>query len=219
MKINTALCCLVLAAFSGQAQTSADLPAIDACARALPFPGEQDIVKITDSLTGRYDTDLKKARAVFVWITENIAYDCGGKNRLAAEPETAVHPLYYTQLQLGNIMKTRRTRCDGYAFLFKLMCRLAGVYATVQEGYARFDGEKVNPATVEPNHAWNAVCLDGEWFETDLTAAAGQCEGGSFQKERRDEYFQMSPQLIERLYIPINDKRRSDNSGRVILKF
>ena len=83
----------------------------------------------------------------------------------------------------------------------------------------RFDGEKVNPDTVEPNHAWNAVCLDGEWFETDLTAAAGQCEGGSFQKERRDEYFQMSPQLIERLYIPINDKRRSGNSGRVILKF
>lgn len=199
-------------------QTS-DFQAIDAYARSLPFRGEKDIVRITDSLTGRFESDLEKGRAVFAWITEHITYDCGKENRLEKEPEEAVHPLYYTQQQLELIMKTRRTRCDGYAFLFKIMCRLSGIYATTCEGYARLDGEKVDPATVEPNHAWNAVCYNGEWYESDLTAAAGWCENRRFRKEPRDAYFRMSDKLIERQYIPVEDRRRSDNSGRIILKF
>jgi len=196
-----------------------DLAAIDAYARSLPFRGERDIIRITDSLTGRYDTDLEKGRAIFAWITEHISYDCSKQNRVEAEPGEAVHPLYYTQQQLELIMKTRRTRCDGYSFLFRVMCKLAGVYATTMEGYARFAGGRVNAATVEPNHAWNAVCYDGNWYETDLTAAAGQCEGGQFHRELGEEFFQMSEKLLERLYIPIWDSRRTDNSGRIILKF
>lgn len=196
-----------------------DFSAIDAYARSLPFRGEKDIIRITDSLTNLFPTDMEKGRAIFIWITENIAYDCGSQNRLEAEPATAVHPLYYTQQQLERIMKTRRTRCDGYAFMFRLMCRLAGIYATTREGYARFEGRKIDPATVEPNHAWNAVCYDGTWYETDLTAAAGQCDGGQFRRERREEYFLMTEQLLQRLYLPIEDGRHSNNSGRIILKF
>lgn len=196
-----------------------DFIVIDAYARSLPFRGEKNILLITDSLTGRLATDLEKGRSIFVWITEHIAYDCGRQNRVEAEPDEAAHPLYYTQQQLDLILKNRRTRCDGFAFLFRLMCRLAGVYASTMEGYARFAGERVNAATVEPNHAWNAVCYDGEWHETDLTAAAGQCEGGSFRRDRREEFFQMNEKLLERLYVPIWDDRRTDNSGRIILKF
>ena len=196
-----------------------DFSAIDSYARSLSFSGEKDIIRITDSLTNRFNTDLEKGRAIFAWITGHISYDCGSQNRLRAEPEEAVHPLYYTQQQSELIMKTRRTRCDGYAFMFRLMCRLAGIYATTREGYARFAGGKADPATVEPNHAWNAVCYDGLWYETDLTAASGHCEGGQFSRERREEFFLMDEKLLERLYIPIEDSRHSNNSGRVILKF
>jgi len=196
-----------------------DFAAIDSWAASLPFRGEKDIVLITDSLTNRFESDLEKGRAIFVWLTEHIAYDCGKENRLEVEPEEAVHPLYYTQQQLELIMSRRRTRCDGYAFMFKIMCRLAGIYATTLEGYARFDGRKVDPATVEPNHAWNAVCLDGEWRELDLTAASGQCDSGQFRRARREEFFQINEKTLERLYIPIDDERSTHNSGRVILKF
>lgn len=219
MKRGSIIACFVLAFNGGWAQPMSDFSAIDAYARSLPFRGEKDIILITDSLTGRFDTDLEKGRAIFIWITENIAYDCGSRNRLEAEPEEASHPLYYTQQQLGLIMKTRRTRCDGYAFMFRLMCRLAGIYATTREGYARFAGGRVDAATVEPNHAWNAVCYDGEWYETDVTASAGHCEGGQFRRERDEAYFRMSEKMVERLYIPIEDGRHSNNSGRIILKF
>jgi len=214
----TAACFLLLAANRCPAQ-SPDFSAVDAYARSLPFPGDKDIIRLTDSLTNRFGSELEKGRAVFIWITENIAYDCGSENRVQSEPEEAVHPLYYPQQQLASILRTRRTRCDGFSFLFKLMCRLAGIYAPVQEGYARFEGGNVDPEKVLPNHAWNAVCYDGAWYETDLTAAAGRCDGGRFSRGLREEFFRMTPELVERLYIPIRDSRRSDNSGRIILKF
>lgn len=196
-----------------------DFSVVDAHARSLPFHGEKDLVRITDSLTNRFETDLEKGRAIFTWLTEHIAYDCGQQNRLEAEPEATVHPHYYAHQQVGLILKRRRTRCEGYAFMFKTMCRLASVYATTREGYARFDGRKVDPAIVEPNHAWSAACFDGEWFEMDLSAAAGQCSGGQFRRERREEFFLLNEKTLERLYIPIEDGRHSNNSGRIILKF
>lgn len=218
MKIRSVIAFLVLAANGAWAQPY-DFSGVDAYARSLSFRDEKDIIRITDSLTGRFESELEKGRAIFTWITEHITYDCGSENRLDKEPEEAVHPLYYTQQQLELIMKTRRTRCDGYAFMFKLMCRLSGIYATTREGYARFNGGKVDPATVMPNHAWNAVCYDGEWYETDLTAAAGWCDNRRFRKEPREAYFQMSDKLIEQQYIPVDDHRSSHNSGRIILKF
>lgn len=219
MKAKTLACATFfqLLAALGFAQT--DFAAIDSWAASLPFRGEKNIIRITDSLTNRFESDLEKGRAIFSWITEHIAYDCGQQNRLEAEPEEATHPLYYTQQQVELILKRRRTRCEGYAFMFRIMCRLTGIYATTLEGYARFDGRKVDPATVEPNHAWNAVCFDGEWRELDLTAASGQCNGGQFHRERREEFFLINEKTLERLYILIEDERHSNNSGRIILKF
>jgi transglutaminase/protease-like cytokinesis protein 3 len=196
-----------------------DFQAADDHARSLPFRGDADIVHITDSLTAPFGNEMEKGRAIFVWITENIEYDCGRRNRLREEPDEALHPLYYTRQQLQLILATRRTRCDGYAFLFRLMCRLAGIYATTMEGYARFSGEKVDPATVQPNHAWNAACFDGVWYEMDVTAAAGQCADGNFLRVYGGQYFLMNESLRDRLYIPIDDSRNSINSGRIILKF
>lgn len=198
-------------------ELAARFPAIDARAVRQPFNGG-DLVRLTDSLAAPYSTELEQARAIFAWISEYIAYDCGSENRLEKEPDEAVDPLNYTQVQLENILRTRRTRCDGYAFLFKLMCNLAGIYCTVLEGYARFSGRQVDPATVQPNHAWNAARLDGRWYEIDPTVGSGHCEGRRFRRQRTEQYFGMSEDLIERLYIPVEDSRRSFNQGRINLK-
>lgn len=194
-----------------------DFSGVDPYAARLQIRGN-DIIQLTDTLTEPFSTELQKARAIFVWISENIAYDCGSENRLEAEPAEATDPLFYTQVQLENILKTRRTRCEGFAFMFKLMCSLSGIYCHIQEGFARFAGEKVDPATVMPNHVWNAVCLDGEWQEIDVSAGSGSCDGRRFKAGRQEEYFRMSPKLLERVYIPVDDHRRSINQGWITLK-
>lgn len=208
-----AICCSLVLPLAAQR----DFTIVDAYAGRLKIRGN-DIEQLTDTLTAPFSTELEKARAIFVWIGQNIAYDCGSENRLEQEPREAIEPLYYTQIQLENILKTRRTRCDGYAFMFKLMCRLSGIYCTVQEGFARFAGEKVDPATVKPNHAWNAACLDGEWYEFDVGAGSGGCDGRRFRARRDEAYFRMSPALLERQYIPVDDHRHSNNQGWIILK-
>jgi transglutaminase/protease-like cytokinesis protein 3 len=219
MNANTLVLASIFQLLASLAFAQKDFSVMDAHARSLSFRGEKDLLRITDSLTNRFSTDLEKGRAIFTWLTEHIAYDCGQHNRLDTEPDEATHPLYYTQQQLELILTRRRTRCEGYAFMFKTMCKLAGIYATTREGYARFDGRKVDAATVQPNHAWSAACFDGDWFEIDLSAAAGQCNGGQFRRERREEFFLMDENLLERLYIPIEDERQSNNSGRIRLKF
>ncbi len=224
MKQTFSSVCLLLT-LGLQAQTDA-LPKhsassfsdIDARASRLQIQNN-DIIQLSDSLTAPYSSDLEKARAIFAWIGAHIAYDCGDENRLLQEPETAVHPLFYTQQQLENILRTRRTRCDGYAFLFKLMCNLEGIYCTRLEGYLRISDKPVDPATVQANHTWNAALLDGQWYEIDPTAGAGHCADRRFQKQLDGAYFQMSGKLLEQKYIPIEDSRRLHNQGRVILKF
>jgi transglutaminase/protease-like cytokinesis protein 3 len=178
-----------------------------------------DIIRLTDSLVAPYTTELEKARAIFSWLATYISYDCGNENRLFDEPDEPTHPLYYTQQQLENILKTRRTRCDGYAFMFKLMCNLAGIYCSRLEGYARFRQEKVDAKSVRPNHAWNAALLDGQWYEIDATAGSGQCAGSRFHRQLDTAYFGMAAGLLEKQYILIDDHRQTHNQGRIILKF
>jgi hypothetical protein len=62
------------------------------------------------------------------------------------------------------------------------------------------------------------VCLDGVWQEVDLTAAAGQCSGSRFVRERHEAFFPIGAALLERLYIPIDDTRSERNQGVLILK-
>ena len=212
---------LILLGTSAVAQTpdaAFQFPAIDARARRLVLH-DGDIIRLSDSLCGPYPTELEKARAIFAWLGAHISYDCGSENRLQKEPEETVHPLFYTQQQVQNILKTRRTRCDGFAFMFKLLCNLQGIYCSRQEGYLRMPGEKVNAATVQPNHAWVAAQLDGFWYEIDPTAGAGHCEGKRFQRRLNDAYFRMSEKLLLQQYIRITDDRSSSNQGRIIIKF
>ena len=63
--------------------------------------------------------------------------------------------------------------CDGYAAAFKLLCDRVGIENSIILGTAETDGA-VN------FHAWNAVQLDGEWYQTDVTwneAAEATAEG------------------------------------------
>ncbi|MBQ3975070.1 MAG: hypothetical protein II628_12995, partial [Lachnospiraceae bacterium] len=48
--------------------------------------------------------------------------------------------------------------CDGYSLAYKYLLRKAGINCTVIPGEVKTG-----------KHAWTAVCLDGEWYETDPT--------------------------------------------------
>ena len=53
--------------------------------------------------------------------------------------------------------------CDGYSYAYEYLLQQAGIMATRVGGRAGDSVETAYP------HSWNLVCLDGAWYETDVT--------------------------------------------------
>jgi len=182
---------LVLFAFFGLA--AAPLPAQSpaAHARNISLRG-YDLIWLADTLTSPFPDDRDKLRAIFVWVTEHIAYDCSGSNArdsLAWQVEEADR-LYSTRSRLRLILKNRRALCGGYAFLVKILCDLAEVEARIVEGKACGGG------SMAEGHAWNAVRLGSQWYWLDATWASGTCADRRFVRQHDETWYLNTPQQM-----------------------
>jgi len=132
-------------------------------------------------------SEREKARAIYRWITENIAYDTksyfSGRYRNRA-------------VKTAHVLKRRRGVCDAYSRLFIDMAAIAGLKAVKISGYAKGFGYQAGDADSNENHAWNAVRIDGEWYLVDATWGAGTIDRKSkrFKKRFREFYFLSEPQ-------------------------
>ena len=67
--------------------------------------------------------------------------------------------------------------CDGYSLAYEYLLQQAGIDATVIIGVAG------NVGGESGGHAWNAICLEGEWYEVDSTWD----DAGTQDEELKDE--------------------------------
>ena len=107
------------------------------------------------------------------WITYNIAYDTDFFLGLSGNGSRRPYPL----------LKQRKTTCGGFARLFRLMGRSAGldvVYIVAySKGYGRVRTGKI------ANHAWNGVKINGKWYIVDCSAdSRSSFKHGQFSKKR-----------------------------------
>jgi transglutaminase/protease-like cytokinesis protein 3 len=138
----------------------------------------------SNDLSRRLAGERDRARAIFRWIAENIAYDTHG---LATKS--------YGDLSPESVLSRRTAVCQGYAELFRALGKTAGLSVVTISGHAKgynyavgesFDGD--------PSHAWNAVKVQGRWRLLDCTWGAGHVdERGRFVKELADHYFLTRP--------------------------
>jgi transglutaminase-like putative cysteine protease len=162
---------------------------IDRYARTTPETHTASPEQLARYLTLPYSRDRDKARAVFAWVAQHIAYD-------TKAPVAHVHR---AALQAPRqVLQHRKAVCEGYANLFQELCRLAGLRAEVVNGYARQAG-----LADLGSHAWNALLLDGEWKLLDVTWSAGFVNGeGKYQPYFRDTYFLVGPEQFVREHLP-----------------
>lgn len=134
-------------------------------------PGEskesvfQQIVGLTDSLVSGKAGETEKARAIFDWVSQNIAYDhtAYGYSLKWKDGTTPTEEEMTRYTQAGDAFYTfynRRAVCDGYAQLSWLMYTIAGIPAAHIVG---------NSHGTNVAHAWNAVYCDGRWILLDAT--------------------------------------------------
>lgn len=99
-------------------------------------------VNILNTCTDATVNDYENEMAIHDYLIDNITYDSG----------ITTHFNAYEALTEG------RAVCAGYAECFRTLMELLGIRCITVSGTA--EGE---------NHMWNAVCLDNEWYQVDVT--------------------------------------------------
>lgn len=169
--------------------------AIDKHALAAPADAEQSIEELAQYLIMPAKTDEEKARAIFRWITDRIAYDVEGLLSGNLGDTSALATL-----------KRRKSVCQGYATLFEALSTHAGLQVVTITGEAK---GVVLPNLPNANgHAWNAVRVNGQWKLLDATWAAGTADVGKrkFNKRYNELFFFTDPHQLIFSHLPADSQ-------------
>ena len=133
----------------------------------------------------RFTDTAERLKATYLWVINNIRYDCEGlKNKNA-------------RWALDSVLLYRKALCAGYVNVFRNLCEAAGVECVDVGGYGRagFESLLVNIDSFATNHTWNAVRIEGGWKLIDITWASGYTneECTEFVFHRNDSYFCADP--------------------------
>ena len=176
--------------FSAGIMMGVDYTKIDS--RAESVPGNLKTAKdITRYLTKGLNSPTEKVRVIYFWMAHAIRYDIAKMN----SNETYTDP----QQLVDEVLKTRKGVCANYAALFHACCQSAGIQSYIIEGYTR-QNDKIVPIA----HAWNAVYIDGRFYNIDVTWAAGYVRGKKYFQQFRDNYFMILPVDFIKTHMPFD---------------
>lgn len=150
---------------------------------------EQDLSALHEYLSAAGETKAIQVKSYFLWIAHRIRYDQEAALALDKKP---------TKPTLRQTLRTRRAICTGYAQLFQAFCKKSNIPCQIVSGYTK-NFPTSRPHLQEPDHAWNAVKIDGKWYLLDVTWAAGITQHPEgFPSRDTDYYFLPDPrQFLE----------------------
>lgn len=106
-------------------------------------------------------TQLEQEKAVHDWICERVVYDHEFVNMTSAAEIQAYETTHYTQSAYSVLRNSpppgkqqHETVCAGYAQTFALLCNALDIDTV---------------SITSPNHQWNRVRLNGNWYTVDCT--------------------------------------------------
>lgn len=112
---------------------------------------EDKIAQILNTIPANYP-EVEREKLIHDYITANVRYDTVAASN--PNPVDAMLPhaydIYGAAIE-GNAV------CEGYAKLFQYLCYRTGINATQISG------------TANGGHMWNAVRIEGDWYEMDVT--------------------------------------------------
>lgn len=108
----------------------------------------QEISGLVSEITGSISGDYDKALAIHNWIADNIYYDYDLYNGKIGRYE----------ITPAQVLKTRKSVCEGYAQLTEAMLNAAGIPCYYVNGTGNGGG-----------HAWNVAYAGGRWILIDTT--------------------------------------------------
>ena len=108
--------------------------------------------------------DFSKEAAIYEWVVQNLEYDWSQTDIMEETPRESYTPY-------GGLVNHKAV-CLGYATTFQLLAELAGLESiTVTGAGGEGDGSG--------DHAWNQVCLNGQWYCLDPAWESSRRDGSS----------------------------------------
>lgn len=131
-----------------------------AYARARSRANFRRVSELADYLSKCNDarTQVEKAWLVFVWITDNIAYDVDSYRRRSND-----------KCDSQSVLERGMAVCAGYANLFKDLCDLLKIECVKISGLSKVLGK----SNGTESHAWNAIVYGNSYRYVDVTWASG----------------------------------------------
>ncbi len=176
--------------------------AIDAHAKSAPKSVTQSVGKLATYLTKPAKSDFQRVRSFYVWLTHNIDYDVALLNSLNLDElrrvENAEREL---AARIQQTLKRRKAVCQGYSEVFNALCQSVGIKSRMISGYSKnnFTDEVRNT----PNHAWNVVFIEGNWYLLDPTWGVGTLHNGqTFRKKFSNAFFLSNPKTFILRHLP-----------------
>jgi len=150
---------------------------------------------LAQKITRSEFSDEQKARAIFIWVANNIDYDNELHNSRSLQKKI------YTSEEnvIRHVLKRNKALCGGYAFLFERLCDAVGISAQTIHGFSQ--QYKVS-SNNKPNHTWNAVKVNGQWHLLDITWAKSHSRDGTPNLF----WFKTSPSDFIKTHVPEDHK-------------
>jgi len=187
----------------------------DSIAEAYLGANLKSVPRLSYQLTKDLETDVEKARSIFIWIANNIINDDAiylkNKRKRKLLKDDPVKLAQWNQevreKTIDILLRKKKTVCTGYAYLMARMCKYAGIKSKIINGYSRTGGseDEENPT---PNHSWNAIFINNKWYLCDPTWASGIYNPNTnlFEFVYKKGYFLTDPKLFVQNHYPLDSQ-------------
>ena len=187
-----------------------DFSKIDAHARNAPASVEKSVISLSKYLLKNSNTDIEKARAIYVWLTHNISYDDKGYNSGN-----------YSNTSAESVLKNKIAVCSGFSNLYYALGKEMGLnikkVVGYSKGYSYISGSKFK----KTNHAWNIININKQWRVFDATWGQGYGKNVNGKlvssKEFEEFWFNVDPYEAIFSHLP-KDIKLSYVTPRISLK-
>lgn len=159
---------------------------------SIPASNAVSIDSLSSYIRRNFQTDTDKARAIYLWVSNNINYDV--PRFLARDQEPKMPPQTTKE-----VFTSKYAVCQGYADLFVELCNNVGLKAFKVGGYT-----KKNGVVPQVSHAWAAAIIDGAWYLFDPTWGAGYVTNDTFFKRFNDSFFKVLPTKFIEDHMPFD---------------
>ena len=162
---------------------------IDQHVRDCPKEINSDAGQLVEYFSQVAETDLEKARSIYVWLADNISYNVKSINKNKFGDNSA-----------EGVLKSKKAVCAGYAALFDFLGKKMNLEIREVGGYSKNANDEQEWYFVdeEPGHAWNVIKINGAWKVFDATWGAGNGDIDKrgklvFTKKYKEQWFNLGP--------------------------